>query len=182
MTNADSPLLPSSPELDPAQTFPWYAITVKPRFEKAVAAALLRKGYDQFLPLYAAQRAWSDRVKTVELPLFTSYVFLRLDILKRLPVLKTPGVLSFVSLGSEPTPLESGEIESIRNLLRTGLPVGPWPYIREGQQVEVDRGALKGLRGILLQVKNQQRLVISLHLLQRSVAVELDRDSVRPVL
>ncbi len=160
----------------------WYAAQVKPRSEKAVSAALRQKGYEEFLPLYASQRAWSDRVKTVHLPLFAGYVFLQLDIRHRLAVLKTPGVLSFVSLGSEPTPIEGREIESIRSLVRAGLPVGPWPYLREGQAVEVERGALKGLRGILLKVKNEFRLVVSVHLLQRSVAVEVEREAVRPLL
>jgi transcription antitermination factor NusG len=160
----------------------WYALTVRPRYEKAVADALEGKGYEQFLPLYASRREWSDRVKTVHLPLFAGYVFLRLDITRRLPVLKTPGVVSFVSLGPEPTPIDAPEIESIRSLVRSGVPVGPWPYLKEGQEVEVTRGALKGVRGILLKVKSQLRLVISVNLLQRSVAVEVDRDDVRPIL
>lgn len=161
---------------------PWYAAQVKPRAEKAVSAALRLKGYTEFLPLYADQRAWSDRVKTVHLPLFAGYVFLQLDIRHRLPVLKTPGVVSFVSLGPEPTPIDAREIEGIRSLVEAGLPVGPWPYLREGQEVEVEYGALKGLRGILLKIKNEYRLVVSIHLLQRSVAVEVDREAVRPLL
>ncbi|MBI4891217.1 MAG: UpxY family transcription antiterminator [Acidobacteria bacterium] len=164
------------------RTLAWYAVTVKPRAEKAVAEALQKKGYESFLPLYASQREWSDRIKTIHMPLFSGYVFLHLDITRRLPVLKTPGVVSFVSLGAEPTPIETSEIESIRLLMHTGLPVGPWPYLRAGQEVEVTRGALKGIRGILLKVKAQLRLVLSLSLLQRSVVVEVDRDDVRPIL
>lgn len=165
-----------------SQGLPWYAVQVKPRAEKAVSAALRVKGYEEFLPLYACERAWSDRIKTVQLPLFAGYVFVRLDIHNRLPVLKTPGVVSFVSLGAEPTPVDGRELEGIRSLVKSGLAVGPWPYLREGQQVEVERGALKGLRGILLKIKNECRLVVSVHLLQRSVAVEMDRESVRPIL
>ncbi len=164
------------------RTLAWYAVSVKPRAEKAVAETLLRKGYDSFLPLYASRREWSDRVKTIQAPLFAGYVFLRLDITRRLPVLKTPGVVSFVSLGPEPTPIETPEIEGIRRLLQAGLPVGPWPYLREGQQVEVARGVLKGVRGILLKMKTQFRLVLSVNLLQRSVVVEVDRDDVQPIL
>jgi transcription antitermination factor NusG len=162
--------------------WPWYAVRVKSRFEQAVSLALRGKGYEEFLPLYRAQREWSDRVKVVELPLFAGYVFCRLDITKRLAVLQTPGVVKFVSLGPEPTAIETSEVEAIRAVLRAGLPVGPWPYLREGQHVEVCQGALKGLRGILLKVKNELRLVVSVNMLQRSVAVEVDRESVRPVL
>jgi transcription antitermination factor NusG len=140
------------------------------------------KGYTEFVPLYASQRAWSDRRKTVHLPLFSGYVFLQLDIRDRLPVLKTPGVVSFVSLGPEPTPINEREIAGIRSLVESGVPVGPWPYLREGQTVEVEHGALKGLRGILLKFKSEYRLVVSVHLLQRSVAVEVDREAVRPLL
>lgn len=161
---------------------PWYAVQVKPRAEKAVAKVLRLKGYSEFLPLYSTSHAWSDRLKTVHLPLFPGYVFLQLEIQRRLPVLKTPGVLSFVSLGSEPTPIDNAEVESIRSLVGAGLPVGPWPYLREGQRVEVQHGALKGLRGILLKVKSEYRLVLSIELLQRSVAVEVDREAVRPLL
>jgi len=167
---------------EPANGQPWYAIRVKSRFEKVVSEVLRGKGYEEFLPLYSSSREWSDRVKVVQLPLFAGYVFLRLDITQRLPVLQTPGVVSFVSMGADPATIEPEEIEAIRRILQTGLPVGPWPYLREGQEVEVDRGALKGLRGILLKVKNSHRLVVSVNMLQRSVAVEVDRDAVRPVL
>ena len=160
----------------------WYALRVRSKFEKTVAESLRGKGYESFLPLYAARRTWSDRVKVVELPLFTGYVFCKLDIGVRLPVLKTPGVVSFVSLGAEPTPVDAAEMDSIREIVRAGLPVGPWPYLREGQRVEVARGPLKGLRGILLTVKNERRLVVSIELLQRSVAVEVDREDLRPML
>lgn len=160
----------------------WYAVQVKPRSEKVVSAALRLKGYTEFVPLYASQRSWSDRIKTVHLPLFPGYVFLQLDIRHRLPVLKTPGVVSFVSLGAEPSPIETREVDDIRSLVRAGLPLGPWPYLREGQAVEVERGALRGLRGLLLKIKNEYRLVVSVHLLQRSVAVEVDRDAIRPLL
>jgi transcription antitermination factor NusG len=149
------PLAPDGPMIQA-----WFAVMVKPRAEKAVAEALLRKGYESFLPLYASQREWSDRCKTIHLP----------------------GIVGFVSLGPDPTPIEPSEIDGIRLLLRAGMPVGPWPYLREGQQVEVTRGVLKGIRGILLKAKSQLRLVLSVNLLQRSVAVEVDRDDVRPVL
>ncbi|MBI5280241.1 MAG: UpxY family transcription antiterminator [Candidatus Solibacter usitatus] len=160
----------------------WYALRVKSKHEKAVAESLRGKGYEAFVPMYASRRAWSDRVKVVELPLFSGYVFCRLDIGARLPVLKTPGVVSFVSLGAQPTPIEAQEMEAIQEIVRAGLRVGPWPYLREGQRVEVTQGALKGFKGILLAVKNERRLVVSIDLLQRSVAVEVGREDLRPVL
>lgn len=159
----------------------WYAIRVKSNREKAVAEALEGKGYEQFLPLYSTRRQWSDRVQDVSLPLFSGYVFCRLDIQARLPVLKIPGVLLFVGMGRIPSVVDDTEIGALQTLCRTGLPLAPWPYLQAGQRVRIDRGPFRDVEGLLLEVKNRFRLVVSVTLLQRSVSVELDRDSVSPV-
>lgn len=166
--------------LSAAVQWPWYAVRVKPKFERVVAQSLASKGLASFLPLYKERRRWSDRVKLVELPLFPGYVFCNLDVRHRLPVLQTPGVLHFVCFDGEPAPVERAEIESLQRAAGSGASLAPWPYLREGQRVVVARGPMKGLNGILLKVRNEFRLIISVTLLQRSVAVEIDREAVRP--
>jgi transcription antitermination factor NusG len=159
----------------------WYAVRVKSNREKVVASSLEDRGYEQFLPLYRARRQWSDRVKDVELPLFAGYVFCRLDAQYRLPVLTIPGVFQFVSLGREPLPVDDSEIDALQAVARAGFPAAPWPFLRTGQRVRIVRGALRDVEGLLIEVKNKHRLVLSVSLLQRSVAVEVDRDWIEPL-
>ena len=159
----------------------WVALQVKQRSEKLVAIALSSKGIEVFLPLYAARRRWSDRVKELQLPLFDGYVFSKLDLLYRMPVLTIPGVIQFVGIGKIPAPIEEEEIAALQSLIKSGLPAMPWPFLQMGQKVRVERGPLRDLEGILLQAKGSHRLVLSISLLQRSVAVEVDRDCVTPV-
>lgn len=159
----------------------WVAVQVKQRSEKLVASALSYKGIEVFLPLYAARRRWSDRVKELQLPLFDGYVFSRLNLLYRMPVLTIPGVIQFVGIGKAPEPIEESEITALQSLMKSGLPTMPWPFLQVGQKVRVERGPLRELEGILLQIKGSHRLVLSVSLLQRSVAVEVDRDCVTPV-
>lgn len=154
----------------------WFALTVKPRHEKVAAQDLRSKGLEDFLPLYHARRCWSDRVKSVELPLFPGYLFCRFESYKdRLKVLSTTSVISIISFGEELAPVEEAEIAAIQSLLRSGLPVEPWPFLRVGEPVRVESGPLTGLQGILSREKNVSRVVINVELLQRSVAVEIDR-------
>jgi transcription antitermination factor NusG len=160
---------------------PWFAIRVKSRHERIIATALHSKGYDVFLPLYKSRRRWSDRIKTLELPLFPGYLFCRFEIMKRLPVITTPGILHVVGVGKTFIPVDEGEINAIQAVVASRLGVQPWPYLRVGQRVRIDRGPLNGVEGILLAVKNTHRLVISVTLLQRSVAVEVDEQWASPV-
>jgi transcription antitermination factor NusG len=169
-----------APEIAVPQ-FPWFALRVRSNAEKIVHAALLRKQYESFLPTYRSRRRWSDRVKELDAPLFPGYTFCRFDAAKRLPILTTPGVVSIVSSGQGPIAVDEGELASVRSMLLSGAVVGPWPFLREGEYVSVERGPLAGVEGIIVSVKNQYRLVVSVSLLQRSVAVEIDRDWVRPV-
>ena len=161
--------------------FQWFALLVKSQHERSVATALHGKGYEQFLPLYSVNRRWSDRIKQLALPLFPGYVFCRFDINKRLGVLVTPGVLHVVGAGKVPLPVNDGEIEAIRSIVQSGLQAEPWPFLRLGQRVRIERGSLEGVEGILLAVKKPYRLIVSVTLLQRSVAVELDQDWATPV-
>jgi transcription antitermination factor NusG len=159
------------------QPHSWFALNVKPHHEKAVAHCLQCKGLESYLPLYKARRKWSDRVQSVELPLFPRYVFCRFDYWCRLPVLVVPGVRSIVGFGGDPISISESEIGHIQSILSSGLPTQPWPFIRVGQPVRIQRGSLAGLEGILLREKDTLRVVVSVELLQRSVAVEIDRDS-----
>ena len=159
----------------------WYAIQVRPRFEKIVAAHLEHKGFSQYLPLYKTRRKWSDRMKELELPLFSGYTFCKFDVHNRLPVLVVPGVLSIVGVGKHPSPVTDEEISAIQSIVRSGLHYAPWPFMDVGQAVCVNSGPLAGLEGIVSEVKTNCRLVVSLPLLQRSVAVEIERDCVQPI-
>ena len=159
----------------------WYAIRVRSNCEKVVSLTLSGKGYATFLPSYRKLSRWSDRNKQIELPLFPGYVFSSFDINRRLPVLMTPGILSIIGVGSTPEPVQEEELSAIRRFIASGSPVEPWPFVKVGDAVVVDCGPMAGLEGILAQVKNRYRLVVSLTLLQRSIAVEIDRDCIRPV-
>jgi len=159
----------------------WVALQVRSRAEKLVAIALSSKGIEVFLPLYTARRRWSYRVKELQLPLFDGYVFCKLNLLYRMPVLTIPGVIQFVGIGKTPVPIEEAEIAALQSVIKSGLPSMPWPFLQVGQRVRVEHGALRDLEGILLQAKGSHRLVLSVSLLQRSVAVEVDRDCVAPI-
>jgi transcription antitermination factor NusG len=139
------------------------------------------KGYESYLPLYRSKRRWSDRMVEKELPLFPGYVFCRFDPQFRLPILTTPGVVSIVSSGKTPLPIPHAEIASIRTAIASGLLVSPCAYLREGERVRVLEGPLEGVEGILVRQKNQSRIVLSVEMLERSVAVEIERDSVGAV-
>jgi transcription antitermination factor NusG len=137
---------------------------------------LQSKGYEQYLPVYRRRQRWSDRIVETDRPLFPGYVFCRFDARKRLPIVSTPGVVSVVGFGSEPAPISDSEIEAVRAILRSGLAAEPCPFLREGQRIRVRRGSLEGLEGILLKKKSDWRIVVSVAMLQRSVAVEIDRE------
>jgi transcription antitermination factor NusG len=159
----------------------WFALTAKPRHEKVVAQNLLGKGLESFLPLYCIRRQWTDRVQSVDLPLFPGYVFCRFAYASRMGVLNTPGVTSVVSFSDVPTPVTDDEISRIRAIQASGLPVQPWPYMRVGQKARIERGSLAGLEGVLIREKDALRVVVSVELLRRAVAVEIDRDMIRAI-
>jgi len=159
----------------------WYALKVRPRLEKQISANLSAKGYELFLPLYKRKTRWSDRLKTLDEPVFPGYVFCQFDVTKRLPILQTPGVRSVVGIGRSPEPIQNEEIEAIRRVVAAGVNYLPHPYLTVGDAVRVEHGALIGLVGLVTQVKNEFRLIISVKLLMRSVSVEIDRSWVEPV-
>jgi len=154
--------------------FPWFALQVRARHEKNIAEMLRGKGYNPFLPLYECRRRWSNRYKMLELPLFPGYLFCRFDVHDRLPILKTPGVILVLGIAKTPVPIDSAEIDAIRTIVGSGLQSQPWPFLQVGARVRIEHGALCGLEGVLLDFRGRHRLVVSVTLLQRSVAVEID--------
>jgi transcription antitermination factor NusG len=160
---------------------PWFAIRVKSNFEKKVATGLRNKGLEEFLPMYQSRRRLSDRYKTVDLPLFPGYLFCRLDLDHRLPLLTTVGFLYIVSVGNKPVPVDEGEIAAVQFVVRSGVPAVPWPSLAVGQRVRLESGPLCGLEGVVTQVGMRDRICVSVTLLQRGVSVEVDRDWIRPL-
>jgi transcription antitermination factor NusG len=159
----------------------WFALQVRARREPVVAAQLFEQGYECFLPLYKSVRRWSDRLKELEQPLFPGYLFSRFDFLNCRSLLMTPGVQQVLGNGRSPIPVEERELESIRQALSSGLPNQPWPYLQVGERVRVNYGGLNNLEGFLINFKGTHRVVLSVTLLQRSVALEIDLAWVTPV-
>jgi transcription antitermination factor NusG len=151
---------------------PWFVLYVKPRHEKNVSALLRGKGYDEFLPLYARR----TKSRSSELPLFPGYVFCRFDPENRLPILTVPGVFSIIAFACKPVPVKPDEIEALQRAVRYGLPREPWPALPSGTTVTVSRGPMQGVRGVVLKNKNSTRVILSVTLLQRAVAVEVERE------
>lgn len=159
----------------------WFALQVRTRWERSAAGLLAGKGFETFLPTYQMKRHWGKRSKEVNAPLFPGYVFCRFDVLKRLPILVTPGVIAVVGRGRVPVPLEDSEIAAIQAVVSSGLSVEPWPYLEVGNRVRIEDDALRGLEGILIGFKGGSRIVVSVSLLRRSVALEIARSRVIPM-
>jgi transcription antitermination factor NusG len=152
----------------------WFALRVRGHYEKRVAERLNNTGYELLLPLYKCRKRWSDRIKEFEAPLFPGYLFCRFDPSDRLPILKTPGVIQVVSSNHVPLPVDENEISAVQTLVASGIPQQPWPFLGVGDRVRIESGPLRGLEGILIAFKGKHRLLISVTLLQRSVAAEID--------
>jgi transcription antitermination factor NusG len=159
----------------------WFALQVRTRWENSTALLLAGKGYQTLLPTYQVKRHSGRRVKQVEAPLFPGYVFCRFDAHKRLPIVATPGVIAVVGRGRLPVPVDDTEIAAIQTVVSSGFHVEPWPYLEVGQKVRIDGDALQGLEGILINFKGNDRIVVSVSLLRRSVALEIDRSCVQAV-
>jgi transcription antitermination factor NusG len=162
-------------------TGPWYAVMVKGQQERFIHEAFQQKAIESFLPLYWAARRWSDRVKRVQLPLFPGYLFCRFQPFQRLPLLRTPGVKTIVSSGSEMLPVANEDILRIRRLIASNCSLEPWPFLQAGRRVRVHSGPLDGLEGIFAEFRGACGVVVSLELLQRSVMVSLAREQVTPI-
>lgn len=152
----------------------WYALYTCPRHEKFVAEQIERRRFSCFLPLYRSVRRWKDRRKELELALFPGYVFVRMALENRLQVLELPGVVRLVSFNGQPAVVPTEQIDSIRDRLSGARNIEPHPYLRTGRRVRVRQGAMTGLEGIVVRRKDRCRIVFSIDLIMRSVAVEVD--------
>ena len=156
----------------------WFALAVKSRHDKAVARTLETKGFQTFLPLYTRRQEYASRSKDYELPLFPGYVFCRFNVLRRLPILTTPGVTQILGVGNMPIALSETEIASLQVAIKAQLLIQPFPFLQVGRKVRIHRGVLAGVEGIVMGSKQCLRLVLSVTLLQRSVLLEIDRGHV----
>lgn len=152
----------------------WYALYTCSHHEKRVACELQARGIEHFLPLYSSARRWKDRHVSLELPLFPGYVFVRLDLRERLHVLQAPGAVHIVSFGGKPCSLPEAQIVGLRRGILSGLNVEPHANLSVGIRVRITRGPLEGATGILVRKKKVCRVVLSLDLIGRSAAVEVD--------
>jgi len=159
----------------------WFALQVRTRWESSTALLLSGKGYQTLLPAYRTNKRWNGRLKEGNAPLFPGYVFCQFEPQKRLPILVTPGVIAVVGRGKVPVPVDDSEIDAIQAIVSSGVSAEPWPFLEVGQKVRIESEALQGLEGILVQFKGNHRIVLSVSLLRRSVALEIDRSSVTPI-
>jgi transcription termination/antitermination protein NusG len=154
----------------------WFAVQVWTGREQVSARHLGQRGYEVLLPRYRERHRWSDRIKVIERALFAGCVFCRLAPQIFGKVVLAPGVIRIVGNSQGPLPIPASEIDAIQRIVATPLPAEPWPVPHVGERVRVERGPLRGLEGVVVLVKNVRRLVVSVSVLQRAVAVEIDAD------
>ncbi len=159
----------------------WWVLYTRHQHEKSVTEMLSAKGFEVFLPLYESTRRWKDRSKTLSLPLFPCYVFVRGRFDRRLEAVTTPGVHMILTSGKRVALIPETEIQAIRNIVAKPTRVEPHQFLKCGERVRVTRGCLEGIEGILLRNKNLYRLVVSVNMLAQSVAVEIDASDVELV-
>lgn len=159
----------------------WYALYTRHQHEKSVAELLTKKSFTVFLPLYEATHRWKDRLKRLSLPLFPSYVFVHGGLDRQSQMMMTPGVYSILTCASKAQPIPDTEIDAVRQMVEGPLRVEPHPFLKCGDWVRVKRGPLEGLEGILARTKGLFRLIISVEMLAKSVAVEIDAELVERI-
>jgi transcription antitermination factor NusG len=162
-----------------AKPLPWYALKVRTRSEPIAVAALQNRGYAPFAPTVAERRRYSDRVAVVQAPVFPGYVFCRLDVQQKVPVLSSPAVEYIVGFAGRHVVVPEEEIEGVRRAVEAGAHTRH--YLNAGQRIRIEHGALAGLEGILERVGKEHRIVVSIQLLQRSVSVEIDLGNIRTI-
>jgi transcription antitermination factor NusG len=158
----------------------WYAVYTRSRHEKIIGRQLERGLVDYFLPLYETVRKWKDRRAKVQLPLFPGYLFVHIALRDRLRILQLTGVVGLVGTNGTPIPLPQTDIETIREALKHGVHAEPHRYLQVGSRVRIRSGPLEGLTGILRMKKGQMRVVVSVELIMRSIAVDVDAADIEP--
>jgi transcription antitermination factor NusG len=160
----------------------WYAAYTRANHERSVVRQLVNRSVEHYLPVYESVRRWKDRQVELELPLFPSYVFVRIALCDRLRVLEVPGIATLVGFNGTPAELPGEEIDALRVGLKQGLRAEPHPYLTVGRRVRVKQGPLAGLEGILLRRKGNWRVVLSLDLIQRSISVDIEASDIEPAI
>jgi transcription antitermination factor NusG len=160
----------------------WYAAYTSANHEKRVVLQLMQRSVEHFLPLYDSVRRWKDRKVHLQMPLFPGYVFVRVALRDRSQVLQVPGVAKLVGFNGMPTALPEAEMEALRTGLAGGVRAEPHPFLAVGRRVRITAGPFAGLEGILKRKKSSLRVVVSLELIQRAVAVDVDAADVRPAV
>jgi transcription antitermination factor NusG len=160
----------------------WYAVQTRARHEKAVAHRLCERGVTTFLPTITEVHRWKDRKKTIELPLFSCYLFVKLmpSNEDRQRVLRADSVLGLVGTQGLGTPIPNDEINAVRTLVSEQVPCCAHPFLKTGQRVRIRGGALEGLEGILLSRNGDRRLIISVTAMQRSLALQVEGYDIEP--
>jgi transcription termination/antitermination protein NusG len=159
----------------------WFAAYVRSRHESHVAQHLASRSVETFLPQYKSERKWSDRKVELELPLFSGYIFVHINVHFKLQVLEAPGVLYLVGAHGCPEPLEDAEIEQLKMALMNGNDPRPHPFITVGERVVITRGRLEGYQGFVVREKNKHRIVLQMDLINKAMSVEVDADAIAPV-
>jgi transcription antitermination factor NusG len=159
---------------------PWVALVVRPRAERSVQKGLANMGLETFVAWHGVRRRWSDRVKTLEQNVLPGYVFCHSTFAERMAVMHQAGVQHVVSFNRTPALIPDSEIAALKRAVCSQLPLGPWPYLKAGQRVRIEKGVLAGMQGTLARESSGWRVVVSVAALQRSIAVEVDRDMITP--
>jgi transcription antitermination factor NusG len=159
---------------------PWWALYTRHQHERTVADMLAAKSFEVFLPLYETVRRWKDRKKTISLPLFPCYLFVRGGLDRKLQVVTTPGIHMILNRGDRVATIPQQEIDAIQRAVEGSYRIEPHPFLKCGMRVRVVRGALEGVEGILVRKKNMCRLILSVDMLAQAVAVEVHGADVEP--
>jgi len=160
----------------------WYAAYTRANHEKRVRDQLEQRSVESFLPLYGTSRRWKDRWMRLRMPLFPGYVFVRMAPVDRLRVLQVPSVVRLVGFNGHLSPLPDEEIEGLKKGLAGGVRAEPHPFLTVGRRVRIKSGPLEGRQGILLRRKGMLRVVLSINLIMRSIAVDMDVADVEPLV
>jgi transcription termination/antitermination protein NusG len=161
----------------------WYAVHTRSRHEKIVVNQLEQWGIKTFLPLINEVHRWSDRRKVVQLPLFSCYIFVHMQLEPELwyRVMQTSGVMRFVGVRGEGIPIPKSQIENLQAVLSNHAPYALCPFLEVGQRVRIRGGALDGIEGLLVVRNGDRTLVISVEPVQRSIAVRIDQYQIEPI-
>jgi transcription termination/antitermination protein NusG len=168
------------PHCERSQGHCWFALQIRSRHEKIVRRELSDRNIEQFLPTVTRLSQWKDRKKEIEFPLFPGYCFARFSLDNRVAVLQSPGVVNIVG-ALRPEPIPELEIESLRIVMNNRTKYELYPYLKEGSLVEVTKGPMQGVKGVFVKHARPHRLILSITLIQRAVAVEVDASSVAPI-